>query len=73
MLYIWRIERSKQGEELWIRYYLKRKKGLKVPPVCNRKLTGLSLSGRVTAVQGEQVQIQLDQDENSNSGHRWFE
>lgn len=72
MLYIWKMERSKKGEELWHRYYLKKKRGLRVPTVYNRKLTGLSLLGRVAAVDGEQVKVTLEQDENTGSGNRWF-
>lgn len=71
-LYIWRMERSKKGEELWHRYYLKKKQALRVPTVYNRKLTGLSLLGRVESVKGEQVKITLEHDENTGSGNRWF-
>ena len=72
-LYIWKIERRNKGEELWHRYYLKRKPGLRVPTIYNRNLTGLSLPGRVQAVREEQVKITLEQDENTESGNRWFE
>lgn len=72
-LFIWKIERTYEGEELDHKYYLKKRQGLRVPTVYNRKLTGLSLLGRVQAVQGEQVKITLDQEENMESGNRWFE
>lgn len=71
-LYIWKVERTNEGEEILNRYYLKRKQGLRVPTVYNWKLTGLSLLGRVKAVKGEQVRISLEEDENAESGNRWF-
>lgn len=69
---IQKMKRKKIGEELWHKYYLKRKRGLRVPTVCNRKLTGLSLFGKVEAVSDERVQITLAEDENPESGNRWF-
>lgn len=71
-LIIWKIERTNKGEELCHRYYLKKKPGLRVPTIFNQKLTGLSLLGKVRAVQGEQVKITLERDENTQSGNRWF-
>lgn len=72
LLCIQKMERTKKREELWHKYYLKRKRGLRVPTVCNKKLTGLSLLGSVEAVSDERVQITLAEDENLESGNRWF-
>lgn len=71
-LFICKIERTNKGEELCHKYYLKRKQGLRVPRIYNRKLTGLSLLGRIEAVEEEQVKITLEEDENTESGNRWF-
>ncbi|RAZ94354.1 hypothetical protein DK853_35600, partial [Klebsiella oxytoca] len=36
-------------------------------------MAGTGLLGRVTAVEGDQVQISLEKDENrENAGHKWF-
>lgn len=37
-----------------------------------KEIIGLSLIGKVKAVEGEQVQLSLEDDENQQSGNRWF-
>lgn len=71
-LYVWRIESSLNGNELIHKYYLKTKNGIRIPKFYHDKIIGLSLLGKVSAVQGEQVQVKLRDDENIQSGVRWF-
>ena len=71
-LYVFKIETSWKGNELYFRYYLKTKKGLCVPVSYHKEIIGLSLFGTVEDVQGEQVKISIQNDENGQSGNRWF-
>mgnify|MGYP002512963119 FL=1 len=43
-----------------------------MPQIYQNELVGLSLMGRVNAIEKEQVQICLDNDENRQSGNCWF-
>ncbi|MEB9896527.1 hypothetical protein P4K96_24130, partial [Bacillus cereus] len=54
-------------------YRLSRREGIRQERLVNPRLTGLSLEGEVLAVQGEQVQLQLDIDkEQAASAAYWF-
>ena len=67
--YIWKMETIWKGNELWHTYDLKKKEDLWVPQIYQNELVGLSLMGRVNAIEKEQVQICLDNDENRQSGN----
>ena len=63
-----------EGAELYHTYYLKRATGFRVAKTYNQNVTGVSLMGQVTAVQGTRVKIKLREDENiAGSGERWFD
>ena len=70
--YIWKMETIWKGNELWHTYDLKKKEDLWVPQIYQNELIGLSLMGRVNAIEKEQVQICLEDDENHQSGNCWF-
>lgn len=71
-LYIVKIETILKGNELNHKYYLKTKRGIKVPKIYHDSVIGLSLLGSVEKVEGEQVKLNLQNDENKHSGNRWF-
>lgn len=71
-LYIWRMETMLEGNELWHTYYLIKKSSIHTPRIYNNKVIGMSLMGRIENVEGEQVAISIDTDENYKSGTRWF-
>lgn len=70
--YIWRMETELKANELWHTYYLKKKERIWVSQTHQKEIIGLSLIGKVKAVEGEQVQLSLEDDENQQSGNRWF-
>lgn len=71
-LHIWKIESFLKGNELIHRYYLRKRRDFYVPQEYQPKIIGLSLLGRIEAVEEERVKIVLEKDENSQSGNRWF-
>ncbi len=72
-IYIWKIESRMKGNELYHTCYMKPRPGFRKPPYDNRRLAGISLTGRVTKVKDEKVQIKISCDENrENSGECWF-
>ena len=72
-MFIWKLESYLMGNELYHTCYMKSKSGLKEPTVNNHSITGVSLSGSVTKVKNEMVQIKLFDDENKeNSGACWY-
>lgn len=63
-----------EGAELCHTYYLKSKRGFCVTKAYNESLTGVSLMGKVVGVQGTQIKVKLDKDENeTGGGERWFD
>ncbi len=72
-LLVQRVETGMKGGELYHTYYMRPEHGLYVWREYNQRMAGAGLSGRVTAVEGDQVQISLEKDENrKNAGHKWF-
>lgn len=72
-LIIWKIETATQGNELYHTYYMKSKPAFQTAAKENSKIAGASLFGTVMDVEGEQVQVTLQEDENAGStGSRWF-
>lgn len=72
-MYIWKLESHLKGNELYHICFMKTKSGLKVATVNNTHITGVSLSGSVTKVKNEMVQIKIFDDENmENSGSCWY-
>ncbi len=69
---IGKLETSLDGSELWHTYHLIKKSALDIPRSYNRELTGLSLLGRIQAVEGEQVKMVIDVDENRQGRTCWF-
>ena len=72
-LHIWKIKSFLRGNELIHRYYLRKKEDFYVPRYYQDEMTGASLFGKVEAVEGEQVKVALDKDENQQCGSRWFD
>jgi len=71
-LWVWKVETVWKGNELYHKYYLKAKAGFHVPREYHQEIIGLSLMGKVKAVSGEQVKVEITKDSNSQSGQRWF-
>ncbi|WP_313260164.1 phage baseplate assembly protein V [Lacrimispora sp.] len=71
-LYVAKIQTSWLGNELSHKYYLKTKNGLKVIKSYLDDIIGLSLFGTVIAVKDERVKVSIRDDENPQSGNRWF-
>lgn len=63
--YIYGIESKFQQEELVMKYTGYRRKNYKTPLVRNRNIIGASLNGKVHAVSGSKVQVDLDVDVNN--------
>lgn len=63
-----------EGNELYHTYRLVNKGGMARDKKYNEKCTGASLTGVVTAVEKDKVQVELEQDENkAKAGRRWFD
>lgn len=71
-LYIFSIETIWKGSELYHRYDLRTRNGMKVSRSYNEEMIGLSLMGTVEKVKDERVKLSIQRDENQQSGHRWF-
>lgn len=72
-LYIWKIECSMKGNELYHTCYMKSCTGLQVASYVNPKLAGVSLLAQVVGVKNEKVQIKINCDENKGeSGMAWY-
>lgn len=67
-----KIETFLDGAELYHYYYLKTENGFKVHKIFNEKQIGASLDGTVTAIQKDQVQMQVHCDESECCGVNWF-
>ncbi|MCI8296983.1 MAG: hypothetical protein HFG22_14120 [Lachnospiraceae bacterium] len=67
-----KLETSLDGSELWHTYHLIKRSALDIPRSYNREMTGLSLLGRIQAVEGEQVKMAIDVDENRQGRTCWF-
>ena len=67
------IETELDGSELYHTYHLVRRNGIRTEEQYNDKCTGASLTGTVTAVEKDRVQVELEKDENKDrAGKRWF-
>lgn len=67
------IRTELNGSELYHTYHLVRKNGIRTEERYNDKCTGASLTGTVTAVDRDRVQVELEKDENKDrAGKRWF-
>lgn len=72
---IWKVTSKMQGSELYHTYYISTntKPMIQEHDKYRERMTGASLFGRVTAVDGESVKITISEDENKeNAGERWF-
>ena len=63
--FIYRVESLFRQEELVMKYVGYRRLNFKVPLLKNKKIIGASLNGRVHAVSGSKVQVNLDVDVNN--------
>lgn len=72
-LFIWKIESCLKGNELYHACYMKPRGGFQEPEYHNRRVIGVSLSGSVSKVKDERVQVKIAGDENqSNAGACWY-
>ncbi|WP_143322426.1 DUF2345 domain-containing protein [Clostridium sp. HBUAS56010] len=71
-LYVYKIETMWKGSELYHRYDLRTRTGMKVSRANNEEMIGLSLMGTVEKVKDERVKLSIQGDENEQSGKRWF-
>lgn len=72
---IWKIESFMNGNELYHQYYISSNpmKMVKRQDKVQTKMTGASLYGEVSEVEGEVVKVTIKDDENKeNTGTRWF-
>ncbi len=63
-LYLYKIEGSYQGGEMYYRYQFKYDAGLSIPQIWNQKSAGCSFRAQVIKVKEDKVQIALLEDEN---------
>ncbi len=71
--YIWKIECSLKGNELYHTCYMKSRTGLQAASYANPKLAGVSLLAQVVGVKDEKVRIKINCDENKEkSGTAWY-
>lgn len=71
--YLYKISSEIQNEELVMKYTGYRKQNFKTPKVSNTKIVGASLNGKVHAVSGSKVQVDLDVDaDNPLCGNKDF-
>lgn len=62
-----------EGNELYHTYFLALPKRVRGGKKYNTKCTGISLAGKVTAVEKDTIQMEIDKDENKEgAGKRWF-
>ncbi|MCL1990319.1 MAG: hypothetical protein FWG67_05435 [Defluviitaleaceae bacterium] len=74
ILIVGKVESKLQGAELWHTYTLFNSVSASHLAFNYPKLSGVSLRASVVNVQRDRVQIKVHQDENNqNSGHRWFD
>lgn len=72
-VFIWKIESSLKGNELYHTCYMKARSGFQAVSYNNKQLAGVSLSGVVAKIKNEKVQIKLLCDENKEqSGFCWY-
>ena len=71
-LYVFKIETIWKGSELYHRYDLRTRNGMKVSRTYHEEMIGLSLMGTVEKVKDERVRLSIQEDENQQSGKRWF-
>lgn len=72
-LFIWKIESSLRGNELYHICYMKTRSGFQTASYNNKQIAGTSLLGKVTKVKNEKVQIKIHCDENKEqSGVCWY-
>lgn len=72
-VYIWKIESSFKGNELYHTCYMKMRPGFQTIPYYNKQIAGNSLLGEVIKVKNEDVQIKIYADENKQqSGACWY-
>ena len=64
--YIYKVESLFRQEELVLKYWGYRKNNFKTPLTKNKRIIGASLSGKVHAVSGSKVQVDLDVDVNNS-------
>ena len=71
--FIWKIECSLRGNELYHTCYMKPYAGFQSTLYRNKYISGVSLLGMVTKVRNEKVQIKIYSDENKDkSGFCWY-
>jgi len=70
-LHVYAIDTRYEGAELVHYYTLKEYSGFFTPQLVNEELIGVSLRGRVIAIQGDEVRVQIDGDVNQTI-HKWF-
>jgi len=72
-VFIWKIESSLKGNELYHTCYMKPRSGFQTVSYDNKRMAGVSLLGKVTKVKNEEVQIMIHCDENKEqSGVCWY-
>mgnify|MGYP001030227536 CR=1 FL=1 len=72
-LCIYQIITQMKGNELYHKYYLKRREEIKEHLYKNEKIQGASLQAIVANVKGDMVQVKIVKDENAeNAGYRWY-
>lgn len=72
-VFTWKIESVLKGNELYHTCYMKTRSGFQVIAYNNKYIAGVSLSGRVSKVEDEKVQIKIHSDENKDkSGFCWY-
>lgn len=72
-LFIWKIESCLKGNELYHTCYMKPRRGFQEIEYHNNRIMGVSLSGSVSKVKNEKVQILIADDENKvNAGACWY-
>jgi len=72
-LYIDRVDTSLFGQELMHTYYLRHRHGLRTARRHNEKMIGASLDAQVVAVERDEVQVQITDDQNTEQETvKWF-
>ncbi|MFF2484378.1 hypothetical protein, partial [Paenibacillus sp. NPDC058071] len=71
-LYVSSMQAYMDGSGLRYKYRLSRKEGILQQPREHVELKGLTLEGKVLAVQGEQVKLHLDIDKEAGAKSEWF-
>lgn len=73
-LVINKINSRLEEQELYHEYHLSTKEGVRLLPIYNNNLAGVSLNARVTAVEKTVVKVQIGEDENKpECGSRWLD